>query len=297
MQFHAADGQPLYGSLYGEENRDGIVVAAAMSVPRRYYDAFAQFAAARGFAVLLFDYRGFGQSRPPSIRQSKAKMAEWGVLDLPAATEFMVERRRPAGGSLSLVAHSAGGQVAGLAHNLQQFGRMAFVASQSGYWRTWPGWRRYGLYLLWLAMPVVSSILGFFPSRLLGLGSENLPRLVAKQWAQWGRHPKYVLGFGHELDTRNYRAWKGPLMAWSFAGDNYAPPLAVEALLAEYSSATIERRPVHDAAVGHFGYFRRGNEALWNEALDFLRPDPGTRSSAGVEPSSPVQASSSAPPR
>ena len=274
--FHAADGQVLHATLYGDHNRDAIIVAAAMSVPRRYYDGFAQFAAAEGFATLVFDYRGFGKSREGSIRQSKAKMSDWGASDLPAAIEFMKSRRRT-GGSLAIVAHSAGGQVAGLAHNLQDAGRMVFVACQSGYWRTWPGWRSYGLHLLWLAMPVISNILGFFPSRLVGLGSENLPRSVAKQWAQWGRNPKYVLGFGHELDLTNYAAWRGPLMAWSFEGDNYSPPRAVETLLREYAAATIERRHVTDRAVGHFGFFRRGREALWREALEFLKRDPGTR--------------------
>ena len=277
VRFEAADGQVLHGTLYGEENRDAIIVAPAMSVPRRYYDAFAQFAAAKGFATLVFDYRGFGKSREGSIRKSKAKMADWGALDLPAAIKFMVERRRPGGGSLAVVAHSAGGQVAGLAHNLHDASAMVFVASQSGYWRTWPGWRSYGLHVLWLAMPLISSLLGFFPSRLVGLGSENLPAFVARQWAHWGRNPKYVLGFGHELDLTNYAAWRGPLMAWSFEGDNYSPPRAVEALLRGYAAASIERRHVTDRAVGHFGFFRRGREALWQEALEFLRRDRDTR--------------------
>ena len=63
MEIKAADGATLRGTLYDSSGDDAIVVAAAMGVPRRYYDAFAQHAASRGFTTLLFDYRGMGESR------------------------------------------------------------------------------------------------------------------------------------------------------------------------------------------------------------------------------------------
>src|SRR5688572_30187748 len=107
-----------------------------MSVPRRYYDAFAQYAASEGFCVLVFDYRGFGESRKPD-----ARMTDWGVLDLPAAINFMKSRNPQ---SIALVAQSVGGQIAGLAYNLAPLDRIVFLASQSGYWRHWsPLWRKY----------------------------------------------------------------------------------------------------------------------------------------------------------
>jgi predicted alpha/beta hydrolase len=267
VEFTAADGQVLHGSLYGEDNDDALIVATAMSVPRRYYEGFAQYAASAGFAVLVFDYRGFGKSRSGSLRRSPARMTEWGRLDLPAAIDFMAARNPR---SLSLAGQSVAGQVAGLAHNLSRLDRIVFIASQSGYWRYWPGVRKYGLLLLWIVMPLVARLLGFFPARLTGLGSEDLPRNVAIEWARFGRNPHYIWGFP-ELDMSAGRAYSGPLLAFSFAGDNYAPPDGVEAMLREYPHAKKERRHVEDRRVGHFGFFRRGNEALWQEAVEWLR--------------------------
>src|SRR5436305_10917617 len=101
MQFAAADGFPLHGTLY-EGGPDTILIASALGVKRRYYDPFAQFAKQRGFTVLTFDYRGIGESRPASLRGFDASMRDWGVLDLTAAIAQLRGAR-----SLTLVGHSA----------------------------------------------------------------------------------------------------------------------------------------------------------------------------------------------
>jgi predicted alpha/beta hydrolase len=253
----ARDGVVLRGTLYGEGNEHALVIAGAMGVPRRYYDAFAQHAAARRFAVLTFDYRGMGESSANDPR-----LQEWGTHDIAAAIEFFGSRR------VTLVAHSVGGQVAGLAHNLGRAESLVFVASQSGWWRHWDGVRRLGVGFLWLTMPTLSRILGYFPTRLFLLGPQNLPRGVALQWAEWGRNPRYVWGSG--LDLSGYAAYRGPVLAWSFADDGIAPPRAVDAQLREYPNARIDhRRP--GRGFGHFGFFRRGvGERLWDETLEWV---------------------------
>ena len=271
VEFTAADGHVLHGSLYGEAAEHAIVLAPAMSVPRRYYDGFAQFAAGAGFAVLVFDYRGFGASRPESVRRSPARMSEWGRFDIPAAIDFMAARSPK---SLSLVGQSVAGQVAGLAPNLTRLDRIVFIASQSGYWRHWPGLRSYGLLLLWLLMPLCARLLGFYPARLTRLGSEDLPRNVAIEWARFGRNPRYIWGV---LPMPHAAEYTGPLLAWSFEGDHYAPPRGVEAMLREYPNANSSRRHVEDRRVGHFGFFRRGNEALWRETIEWLESEPTAR--------------------
>jgi predicted alpha/beta hydrolase len=232
VQFDTSDGVTLNGTLYESEGDEAIVVAGAMAAPRRYYDRFAEYAAARGFTTLVFDYRGM----EGSPRRSRARLQEWGEFDIAAAIGFMSSKR------ISLVCHSVGGQVAGLADNISSARKIVLVASQSGYWRHWSGIRRPGLHLLWHLMPAISRILGYFPAPLLGLGPMNLPRGVAMQWSQWGRHPRYLFG------------------------------AAVDALVREYSNARVERRHFENASVGHFGAFRRGSgEALWEEIINWLR--------------------------
>ena len=269
MQFAAADGFTLHGTLY-EGGPDAILIASALGVKRRYYDAFAQSAKQRGFTVLTFDYRGIGESRPRSLRGFDASMHDWGTLDITAAIGMLQGAR-----SLTLIGHSAGGQLAGLAENASAIDRLVFVAAQAGYYGNYPGVHRHSIRVIWHAMPFVSRVVGYFPSRALGLGSEDLPRGVATQWATWGRHPKYLFGFE---DASRYAAMNVPLLAWSFEGDWYAPPAAVDRLVENYSSARVERRHVPDRRVGHFGFFRRGvGEGLWDETFSWLSPSvPGS---------------------
>jgi predicted alpha/beta hydrolase len=264
VQIPTSDGITLSGTLYEGAGNDAIVIAGAMGAPRRYYNAFAMFAAERGYSVLTFDYRGMGESK-----HKGARLSDWGKLDIAAAIEFMKPRR------ILLVAQSVGGQVAGLAPNLGDVDGMVFVAVQSGYWKHWSGWGRLRLGFLWMIMPATSRLAGFFPAKLFGLGGENLPRDVAIQWAQWGRDPGYVLGFGHEFDLRGYAAYDGPLLAWSFDDDAFAPRRAVEALLAGYENARVQHRHVVEPGTGHFGFFRRGvGEKYWPETLRWIAEQP-----------------------
>jgi predicted alpha/beta hydrolase len=269
MQFAATDGFTLHGTLY-EGGADAILVASALGVKRRYYDAFAQSAVARGFTVFTFDYRGIGDSRPKSLRGFHASMHDWGALDLPAAIDQLKGAR-----SITLVGHSAGGQIPGLAANVNAIDRLVFVAAQAGYYGNYPGLHRHSIRVIWHLMPFASRMIGYFPSRALGLGSEDLPTGVATQWATWGRHPQYLFGFE---DASRYASMNVPLLAWSFEGDWYAPPLAVDKLVENYSSARVERRHVSDRRVGHFGFFRRGvGEKLWEETFAWLSPSvPGS---------------------
>lgn len=240
-----------------------------MAVRRRYYEPFAQHLASRGLSALAFDYRGFGDSRVGSVRDDPARMDQWG-LDIAAAIEFARQSSR----SITIVGHSGGGQVAGLAPNFLDVDRVVMVAAQSGYWRHWPGMRAWGLYAIWLGMPLVARVLGYFPSRLARLGPEDLPRGVAEQWARWGRHPRYLFG-SESLDLSRYRAFRGRILAYSLERDHYAPRRAVEALLREYPAAQIEHRHLIDPTIGHFGFFRRSlGEAQWDDIVTWIQ---GTR--------------------
>lgn len=261
VRIETADGYPLAATFH-EGGADAIVIASAMGVARRYYDAFARFFREHGYSVLTFDYRGIGESRPPSLRGFQATLRDWGTLDIAAAIGWL-QQRKPR--SLALVGHSAGGQLVPFAHNAAALGRMVFVAAQSGYWRNWPGIRKYGLGALWMVMPSVARAAGYFPSRIFRLGPEDLPREVASQWARWGRRPGY---FFDEVEF----SIAPPILAWSFEDDHYAPRPTVDALLARYATAPITRR--HEPATGikHFGFFRKQQgEALWRETLEWLK--------------------------
>lgn len=262
-----SDGVPLGATVYGSGAHDLIVIASAMGVRRRYYHAFASFCALRGFGVVTFDYRGIGGSRRGALRKEPARLDDWGRHDLDAVLSWGAQHsgaRR-----LHLVAHSVGGQIAGLASSLAEVERIVLVAAQSGYWRHWSGIRRSGLHLFWLAMPIITGVFGEIPGWMLG--GDPVPPGVARQWAQWGRTPRYVWGHGDELDLTHYTLFDRPMLVWSFGDDHYAPPASVNAIVREYANAKVSRHPV-ERGIGHFGFFREPvGGRFWEETASFLK--------------------------
>lgn len=61
VEFSTSDGVLLEGTVYGEGS-DGIVLAHMRGADRSTWEPFAQDAAADGFRVLTFDFRGYGGS-------------------------------------------------------------------------------------------------------------------------------------------------------------------------------------------------------------------------------------------
>lgn len=270
----ARDGYSLAATLHrpAHTSSAAVLINSGTGIRRGYYHKFARFLAENGCTVLTYDYRGIGGSRPRTLRGFNARMRDWAQLDMASAAEWCVRELQP--DKFFVLGHSAGGQLVGLAgiHHLVQ--GLVLVAAQSGYWRYWPARAHYRYALMWRLLPLVTGAVGYLPGKL-GIG-EDLPRGVANEWAQWCRHPRYLLGCVAEHEQQHYHKLSVPLLAYSFWDDDYAPKLAVEALLREYASAklthihfTANNSPA--ARIGHFGFFREQFRAsLWQETLVWL---------------------------
>lgn len=277
VRIATADGLALAATHYepdGSANGRVVLITAGTGVKRGFYDRFARFLAGRGFAVLTLDYRGIGGSRPRTLRGFRARMRDWGELDLPATIDWL-EARHPER-ELWMLGHSAGGQIVGLAPNNHKLRGLLAVAAQSGYWRLWDAPRRYLYALLWyVVMPAATRLCGYFPSKLLGLG-EELPAGVAREWARWCRDPQYMVDDAGLPLRPHFASFRAPILAYSFADDPFAPRRAVEELLRFYRNAPVTHRHVapSDAgarAIGHFGFFREPLRAtLWEDAARWL---------------------------
>jgi predicted alpha/beta hydrolase len=150
-------------------------------VSRKIYRGFAAYLAEQGQAVLTYDYRGIGGSRPRSLRGFDARMRDW-ALDVAAAIDHMraVWPKLP----LAVVGHSFGGQAVGLAPNNSEISRALLIAAQAGYWRLFHAPEKYRVYLmLRLIGSPLARVLGYVPGRL-GIG-EDLPREVFLEWTGW----------------------------------------------------------------------------------------------------------------
>jgi predicted alpha/beta hydrolase len=249
------------------------LIASATAVKQSFYKRFAIYLASRGMAALTFDYRGIGFSRPDSLQGFRARLHEWGTEDLAGVLDWLAARYP----RVVVVGHSIGGQLLGLAENNQCAAALLAVCAQSGDWRLWKGLRKYLLAGLWyFAMPALTFACGYFPTRKLGLG-EDLPRGVAREWAKWCRSPGYLAPYLGQSLPDHFGAFPGPVLAYSCADDRLAPADAVEALLRMYSRARITRRQLDPhtlglGPLGHFGFFRAENAALWPPAADWIRP-------------------------
>lgn len=278
VTFAARDGYLLAGAWHVPSDRPAAAVAvigSAIGVPQAYYRPFAEHLAASGMGTLTFDYRGIGASRPARLRGFRARLDEWGRWDLSAAIDWVSQgpgRDLP----LGYVGHSVGGQIFGLAENCPRAQAALTVASQDGYWGNWPAPRKYLLAAFWWGvLPPLTGVLGYCPSRALGLG-EDLPAGVGQDWARWARTRGYLHRCLGDRERQGYRQFRGPLLAYSFADDTFAPRASVEGLLAFYPQAAGEHRHVHPheigaQRVGHFGFFRPGQQpTLWRDAAAWL---------------------------
>lgn len=101
LTFSTSDGITLSGTVYGT-GTPAIILAPMYQADQTAWQSFAQTAAAQGFRVLTFDYRGYGSS---SGERSPADAPS----DLAAAVTFMRENEF---GPLVLIGAGQGGSAA-----------------------------------------------------------------------------------------------------------------------------------------------------------------------------------------
>lgn len=278
--FAARDGRLLTGTFYAPgapsaSNGRSVLVSGALGVPRGFYERYARFLASDGFTVLTYDYRGIGDSRKPPAEADGASLRDWGEADLPGALDHLAARAPSH--RLLAVAHSVGGQLFGLAHNNGRAAALLSICCPSGYWRLWPWPHRLWLAPLWFCVvPALGGVLSHLPVRRAGLGfAADLPAGVMREWARWCRHADYLVDDEGRPLREHFRGYRGRILAYTVGDDWMAPPAAVQALHRFYSTAQVEHREIapdrRRHAIGHFGYFRDDNRALWPLGAAWLR--------------------------
>lgn len=276
----ADDGRPLAASWFEPATgapRAVAVVSAATGVPRGHYRAFAEWLAARGYAVLTYDYRGIGGSRrggARELRHEPASMRDWAVLDMSAALAAAEARR--AGGRLPLllVGHSFGGNCIAFARGVERADAILGVGAQLGEVRLFPGIHRWVGSAFFRVLPGLVRLHGHLPGWALGPRGQALPPQVARQWAAWGFRRGWAYADPAMHAHRSVAAVVAPVHLWSIDDDlTYGPRAAVDALAAQFRNAAVQRhhlRPVDVGAarLGHFGAFRATPGALlWRRLL------------------------------
>ena len=283
VEFSAADDWPLHGRLYGDPARchAALLVVPAMGVAQRYYADFAEWLASHGWAVLSFDYRGIGASRPAAMQRSlrglDADVTTWAEQDAAAALAWLDERL-PAGTPVHWIGHSLGGQIFGMVPNRERVSRVVTVGCGTGYWLHNAAPTRRTVWWLWFVVcPVVLPLFGYFPGRRLRKVGD-LPHGVMRQWRRWCLHPEYLVGVGGDAVRAAYAAVTTPILSLSFTDDEFMSRRNTETMHGFYAGARPELRRIapRDVGVeriGHFGFFRSNFEStLWPQVRQWLTP-------------------------
>lgn len=265
-------GVTKYASLKPIERT--IVISSATGVLQQYYAKFAQYFASQGFIVYTFDYSGIGESVADlkSLKTFQGDLRSWGSID--QATVIAHAKREYENHTLTLIAHSIGGQLLGFNKNYALIDKAVLVASQSGYWKKFKGIHRIKMWLFWyFLIPGLTPLFGYFPSKKLGL-FENLPKRMVYEWASWGRKKAYMMHFENQTDYF-FDAFKIPILALSFHKDSFAPKHTVDWLAKAYKHSKITR--VHhnetpqERSAKHFGFFKSAyKEVFWEQTHQWI---------------------------
>lgn len=278
----AADGYRLGALHYPPAGlpKARLIVAGATGVPQRFYGHFGAFAARQGIAVWTLDYRGVGQSRPPSLRDFRMDYLDWARLDLAALLDHVAAQ---GSGPIWMVGHSYGGHAFGLLPGHERVAQLATFGTGAG-WHGWmPPLERLRVVLMWRVFgPIVVRLKGYLAWSALGMG-EDLPRDLFVQWRRWCQWPHYFFD-DPELPglAAQFARVRTPIRAINAIDDAWATPASRDAFMQAYCNASVERITIDPRdygldSIGHIGYFRPRASRLWQETLDgFSDPRSGS---------------------
>ena len=184
-------GARFYTRSATQKKNYPILICPATGITQKFYQAFAEWLITQGYDVLSFDFRGIGCSLHGPLSQSKASIVNWGQLDIPAAIETLLYKTQA--DQVILVGHSAGGQLLGIVPNHDKVAKVVAVSGSTGHVKGLKGRTK-------LLAPVMFNVIfplariskGYAPTQAIGMG-ENLPKDVAREWAQFCKKPGYII--------------------------------------------------------------------------------------------------------
>ena len=273
LTMHCQDGYKLHAQFYPSQQSPAhalpVLLCPATGITSKFYHAFCEWLASQGYAVLCFDFRGIGQSLYGKLKDSKASIVQWGQYDIATAIETLLARTQAE--KVLLLGHSAGGQLLGIVPNYDKVEKVIAVAGSSGHIKGLKGRTKLLAPVMFHAIfPVARLTLGYGPTQAIGMG-ENLPKDVAKQWAQFCSKPGYILNaIGNTIavaDDFHDKIECSITSIWA-SDDEIATAKTVKDFLRIYPHAStqqIELKPQAYAhrSIGHMLMFKRSHQNLW----------------------------------
>ena len=266
-----ADNTPIAITQYSATHpKASIVIGGATGVPKRFYKHFALAANAAGYHVFTLDYRGTGDSAPPSLKGYKADYLDWAKQDLAALVEHADESGLP----IFLVGHSYGGQALGLLPNVDKIKAAYVFGTGAGYSGWMPMLERIKVTILWnILAPVVVRVNGYLAWSKFGMG-EDLPLGIYKQWKRWCSFPNYFFDDPNMHGLQHaYSRYSNTLVSVNATDDKWATGRSRDVFMPYYTNAKHTRIDLSPSEYGlkevaHMGYFFKHAHAIWSPIFD-----------------------------
>ncbi|TCM67013.1 putative alpha/beta hydrolase [Acinetobacter calcoaceticus] len=265
------DGYVLSGRFYATSSANKqllpILISPATGIGKGFYHHFAEWLCSQGFDVLTFDFRGIGDSLHGRLKDSEASIQDWGQLDIPAAITTLLARTQAE--KVILIGHSAGGQLLGIVPNYDQVARVIAISGSTGHVKGLKGRTKLLAPLMFkLIFPSSSLFKGYGATKFIGMG-ENLPKKVAKQWAEFCSAPGYVMNaVGKTIFEDYHQHIQCPITVYWSSDDEISTEANVKDLLRLYPNAQTkmhEMRPSQYGfkSIGHMQMFKKTYQVLW----------------------------------
>ncbi len=245
-----------------------VILSSATGIKKEFYINFTRFLVQNGYTVLLYDYRGIGQSAPNNLKTSDSYMHEWGTMDMNAVLDFMVHEKGFT--DIIWVGHSVGAQLVGFLEHREHVKKVIAISSALGYWGYFPFPVKWLIWSLWYFIgPLMVKVYGYGAMQKIGWG-ENLSRNMMKEWREWCLSKNYFTGLLQEkLHMDKFYQFTTPITAVYISDDYIANDKTVPLMMKFFPNAPQEILKIQveqytKFKVGHTGIFRRKFEKnLW----------------------------------
>lgn len=275
IEFKTEDGAKLVGYQHlAEKPKAQIILNPAAAIDISYYEKFVQFLVEQSFNVFTWNYRCFGESKPKSLANMNFSYSDVGLKDMPAA----LKQAKELGGDLPLlcIGHSIGAQQVGLAYNKELIEGLIAVGSSSGYYPYMPlSYSLKALFFFYFFTPITGPFFKYIPAGKFKI-MEDLPLPFAKEWAFWCAQKELLFSskiYGKIVPEGSYKDFKIPIHIIVADDDEICTPCNVSSFWGnvrtekEMTNTTFKARDFRHKKLGHFGYFRKSNQAIWLEIL------------------------------
>ena len=268
------DGQKLNAVKHTANTKNTgpvVIINSALGVKQEFYFPLARYLANKGFAVITWDPRGIGLSSQHDVKQDQSKLRDWAQLDLTYLLDHIIENNWTSWQNLTLIGHSAGGHLIGLCPRLKHINRVILICSGTCYWQLYPLVHQVKMMLAWyVVFPIFYTVLGYLPN-IFGIG-HDLPKGIVSDWRKWSLSKDYLFA-DSSLGEHFYSSFNGQIQFVGFSDDTGFSPrktitdLAKRFPLANKSIEVYTPRELDKNKIGHFGFFKQGNEILWENII------------------------------